>query len=627
MLANMSFKIKLLTLFVSAIAGFVILTLVALKGLNMLNDANVTLKALSRMQLSAEQEYVEMIRFSDQLQMLNEQTASAYIDKVQTKLDHLENQNSFIDTQLVNSDMSQAITQGKTQNIAFYRAIQTYVVTKRLLGFDATSGLTGKVSDISQQIHEQIKSVSFVLAKYDVMHQLANRYQQDSSEENLAAFNKAYDDYYARLKGFGLLKKFGALAPVYLQAVTDFGISNVLLSEHSSNLSQIKLALDMQRDKVATLLSLQVSKAEKQSLTESQMAKSSLIIASLIIALFATMILFVIVKSVKSNLHNLSADLIKVQAGDLTARARVNEKRNDEFDALATSLNGMTQGLGTVISNVVDTSNDVNLMVNELDQAVLHISESNGSISSQTSTLATSTEEISQSVSSVFNATQDMKEQVQQTYDSAQQGSKTIKDVLNNLSSTVLIVGETSAQLDELGRLSGDIDGVIGMINELAGQTNLLALNAAIEAARAGDAGRGFSVVADEVRSLASKTVEATTQISTIVGNIQVATQAAIEKMASSKDNLDAIESFSEQAELAMHDIESSAQKGSDASIEMAASIEQVAQTTTAMSQDMEQIANRLKNDTGAIDRIESNAKTIGGKVNYLAQQAQVFTV
>lgn len=627
MLANMSFKLKLVTLFVSAIAGFAILTLVALDGLGMLNDANVKLKTFSRLQLSSEQNYVEMIRLSDQLQVLNEDTSLEFVNRVQARIDTLKNKSVNQKTGLYNDRIIASLSEEKDLGIQYYQTLQDYVAAKRALGFDQNSGLKAQVSTLSEQIHIQIKSVSFVLAKFDVMNKNAINYQLNSNNENLETFLSSYDDYYSRLKGFGLLKKFGELPPIYLESIKRYGLENTQLSLLADNFSAIKLALDNHRDDIALLLTQEVEKAEIQSLNESETAKMSLIIASLVIALFASIILFTIVKSVKANLRNLSTDLAKVQAGDLTARAGVNAKRNDEFDALATSLNGMTDGLGHVISNVVSTSHDVKSMVKELDKAVLHISESNGSISSQTSTLATATEEISQSVASVFNATQDMKVQVQQTYDSAQQGSKTIKAVLGNLGETVSIVGETSEQLDELGRLSGDIDGVIGMINELAGQTNLLALNAAIEAARAGDAGRGFSVVADEVRSLASKTVEATSQISGIVGSIQTATKAAIEKMASSKDNLDAIETFSEQAEIAMHDIESSAQKGSNASIDMAASIEQVAQTTTTMSQDMEQIASRLKNDTGAIDRIENNAKNIGGKVNYLADQAKVFTV
>lgn len=626
MLANMSFKIKLITLFVSAIAGFIILTLVALDGLNMLNDANSKQKAFSSLQLESEQNYVDMIRLSDQLQMLNEGSSQAFISLIQSRMDSLADkqtqQQGVGDEALVD-----LLVQGNDLSLSYYQHLQDLVIAKQALGFDQTSGLKRQVAQLSDQIHSQIKSVSFVLAKFDVMKKQTSLYQQNSTPENLDAFIKSYDDYFARLKNFGLLKKFGDLPPVYLQAVKDFGTSHSQEQALSASFTQIKKALDEQRDTVSSFLTTQVQTAEQESVSQSQMASISLIIASLVIAAFASIVLFAIVKSVKSNLRNLSVDLAKVQAGDLTAKARINKKRNDEFDALASSLNGMTDGLGNVISNVVTTSQDVNAMVKELDNAVAHISDSNGSISNQTSTLATATEEISQSVSSVFSVTQDMKEQVQQTYESAQNGSKTIKDVLGNLGETVSIVGETSAQLDELGKLSEDIDGVIGMINELAGQTNLLALNAAIEAARAGDAGRGFSVVADEVRSLASKTVDATSQISGIVGSIQVATKAAIDKMASSKDNLDAIEKFSEQAEIAMHDIETSAHKGSSASIEMAASIEQVAQTTTTMSQDMEEIATRLKNDTGAINRIEDNARNISGKVNYLAQQAEVFTV
>jgi methyl-accepting chemotaxis protein len=191
---------------------------------------------------------------------------------------------------------------------------------------------------------------------------------------------------------------------------------------------------------------------------------------------------------------------------------------------------------------------------------------------------------------------------------------------------TVGFVNKTSDQLNDLGKLSKDIDGVISMINDLANQTNLLALNAAIEAARAGEAGRGFSVVADEVRSLAEKTVEATSSITAIVSTIQTSTNNAITTMKDGQENLKAIETSGEKAAQAMREIEVNAQTGADSAHNMAISIQEVSKTSQHMSEEMDAIAQQLQKDTDSISTIADSTNQINSLVDHLDTKTRVFT-
>jgi methyl-accepting chemotaxis protein len=125
--------------------------------------------------------------------------------------------------------------------------------------------------------------------------------------------------------------------------------------------------------------------------------------------------------------------------------------------------------------------------------------------------------------------------------------------ITDNLRVMLGKINETSGNVDELNQRAGEIGGIVQLIKEIADQTNLLALNAAIEAARAGEAGRGFAVVADEVRKLAERTAKATTEIAGLVGRIQNETRAAKAVMAVGAEDASR---FSEESEAAMHSMQ-----------------------------------------------------------------------
>ena len=393
-----------------------------------------------------------------------------------------------------------------------------------------------------------------------------------------------YDKFYQRVVNFGLEERFGEGVNKYFTSMESFENENQQLKELQSNFMDVKANFGQTRLIAVEYMQKAVLEARQQASASSQQASISLIIVSIVVAIIAALMMMGIGSSVNKTLNQIIKDLGKVKGGDLTARLHVNNKRNDEFDSLCSSVNEMTNGLGSVIGEVVSTTQGVNDMVSQLNTSVTNIAQSNRSVSEQTNSLAAATEEISTTISSISTTTEDLSSQSQNTYESAKVGAETIKSALSNLSSTISIVNKTSKQLNELGQLSKDIDNVIGMINDLANQTNLLALNAAIEAARAGEAGRGFS------------------------------------------ESLHAIETFSEKAELAIREIEQNAQTSSASSIDMARSIQEVAKTAVHMSEEMDKIAQQLQRDNSYINSIEGNTRDIHNQVSSLDKKTSVFT-
>ncbi|MCE4054932.1 methyl-accepting chemotaxis protein [Pseudomonas sp. Au-Pse12] len=254
-----------------------------------------------------------------------------------------------------------------------------------------------------------------------------------------------------------------------------------------------------------------------------------LVIGSLLAMLLAVGATVWLLRSKLAPLSDLVRQAQALGGGDLSVRLNVSS--HDEIGQLARSFNQMGEALSTMVEHIRRSAAEVNGRAQALSGLSSGAYEGMEQQSGEITSMAGAVEEFSATslnIADNMGSTQRLaQENAQQTHigrESMEQASTSLEQIAGALNSTATVI-------NTLGQRSQEIGGIVGVITAIADQTNLLALNAAIEAARAGEQGRGFAVVADEVRNLASRTREATDEISQMITSIQQETGNAIETM------------------------------------------------------------------------------------------------
>lgn len=310
-----------------------------------------------------------------------------------------------------------------------------------------------------------------------------------------------------------------------------------------------------------------------------------------------------------------------IAAGDLSQPVSVSG--SDEIGQLLRQMSTMRDNLHELVTAIGQETAHLNGQSGELARTAASGSTIAGRQSEATASMAAAVEELSVSIDQVEEHAGDVRRVTQDATRQSTQSAEVIRNAVAEIHRIAEAVTATASDIGTLEQLSGRISGIVGVIKEIADQTNLLALNAAIEAARAGEQGRGFAVVADEVRKLAERTATSTEEIAAMIGQIQQGAGAAVAGMETSVARVEAgvrlatqagesvgqIHASSDDVTHAVDGIGLTLKEQVSAARDIAARVEHVSQGTEALAasaQQTEAAANELASIASAMDKLAS---------------------
>jgi methyl-accepting chemotaxis protein len=302
-------------------------------------------------------------------------------------------------------------------------------------------------------------------------------------------------------------------------------------------------------------------------------------------------------------------------------------KRKDEMGIFAKSMDAMNSNLGRMLREVASSATNVASASTQLSVSAEKLSRGANEQVERATQVATGSTQMNQATEDIAKSSSGVSASASEAVKVAKGGQEVVDKAIKEVNVIAETVETALGFVEDLGMQSEKIGDIVTAINEIADQTNLLALNAAIEAARAGEHGRGFAVVADEVKKLAERTSASTTEIGEMIHTIRVGVEKTVASMGTAKDRVVAGVQFSSQASTALEHIIKSTDSLYGGIHQIATAIEEMSATTDEITRDINHISAVTRENFSFSEEISGAAAGLSGLARTLEQDVSGFKV